>query len=287
MKTSMLSKNAKHIVNQLETFATPMEFFSSVELIINKRHEDLKAAVFESITYNALKGIRALSPMRLELEAQKMRLYSRPGHCGKRLLVGFTGRALRFMMPLAIFQQALPEDTDLLVLYDTEHNHYRSAIFDGKSTLPQLPKLLFPIISKYSSVIAFGTSGGGFPAIRFGCMAGVKRSISIGGRNINDSLRMLRSVSLEPAYDPICVCNKNLEHQALLLFAGLHHEDAHSAHSAAAAINGTTISLEGSTDHSLLWSIQKMGKLDAFFDLFLDTNISSETLRRFISSLTT
>lgn len=277
------SKAAFTAIIKLENFCSPREFMAAADRIMTAGDTDLKAALAVSEAYNALMCEAVLSPMTVEFETEKARLFIRPGQRGTRLLIGFTGRAFRFMMPLAIFQQSLPCDTDLLVLYDSANDHYRSGIFDGKSTLFDLPRLLWPIMDQYSSIISFGTSGGAFPAVRFGKIAQVQRGISIGGRVINDAIRVFKGTGLAPAFDPICDCYKETAGQSWLMFGDQHAADVRSAQIAAASIGAEQIAVMGSAEHNLLWPIYKAGRLDTFLDLLLDPNSTATALRRFLA----
>jgi hypothetical protein len=275
------SKASFQIITRLENFCSPRDFALASEDIIAGGDGDLTAALIASEAYQALQHCTALSPLAVEFETQGARLYSRPDRRGKRLVVGFTGRAFRFMMPLSIFQQAIPDDTDVLVLFDVLNDHYRRGIFDGKTSLFDLPKRLAEITARYCEVISFGTSGGALPALRFSKLARISRGISIGGRVIDDTIRILKGSPLPPAYDPLCACHKSTAGQALLVFGDQHAADSRSARIVAACIDAELIPVKGCAEHNLLWPVYKAGRLNAFLELLLDPRSTLQDLVQF------
>ena len=285
MTAMEFSKSAFQAITRLENFCSPREFVMAADDIMSGDNEDLLNALVASEAYLALQSEMNLSPLTVEFETRGARLYSRPGRRGKRLLIGFTGRAFRLMLPLAMFQQALPDDTDVMVLFDSLNDHYRREIFDGTGTLFDLPRRMAAITENYTAVIALGTSGGALPSLRFARLARLPRGISIGGRVINDTLRILNGSPLASAYDPLCACPRATTGQSVLVFGDQHPADARTAHIVAACGAADLIPVKGSAEHNLLWPIYKTGRLAAFLDLFLDTNSTPRALRQFFLGL--
>lgn len=275
------SKASFQAITRLENFSSPREFVLAADDIMSGNDTDLLKALVASEAYLALQSEVNLSSLTVEFEARWAKLYSRPGRRGKRLLIGFTGRAFRLMLPLAIFHQALPDDTDVLVLFDSLNDHYRRDIFDGSSTLPDLPQRLAAITENYTTVIAFGTSGGALPALRFAKLARLPRGISIGGRVINDTIRIFKGSPLGSAYDPLCACPKTITGRSVLLYGDQHAADTQTAHIVAACGVVDLIPVKGSAEHNLLWPIYQAGRLAAFLDLFLDIHSTPRALGQF------
>ncbi|THD83098.1 hypothetical protein E7811_13270 [Aliigemmobacter aestuarii] len=284
MMSRSIPASARRLIAAFDTDLTPMGYAEVSRAILASDNESLKAALLASPAYRALQDARQIPDIRLAAHFPSARLYCRRRRA-RRLLVGFTGRAFRLMMPLSILLQSLPADTDLLTLLDPDHNQFRSGTFDGRTGLSELPDALAPIMGRYREVIALGVSSGGLPAIRFGILAGLPRAISVGGRRIDDTLRILKGTAPKHAHDPICDCNRRTRCQTILLHPELHADDSETVRSVAASIDSLTIPLRGSGDHLLMWTLYGMGRLEGFLDLFLDSRAPPERLAAFFRDL--
>lgn len=254
-------------VRALETKSTPLEFLEAERAAAAAGDALFVDQLADSHSAKNLRGATSVSELRLDVEMKFARLYVRPGTRRRRLLVGFTGAARRMMMPLPIFMQALPPEADLLLLLDMQNSHYRTGIWDGTCDLTNLPRTAAPLTSAYEDVIALGTSSGALPAVRFAKMAGLRRGLSFGGRAINDTLRLLRGDRSAPAYDPLCACDARNRTDAIYCFAALHPQDTLSALQAAECANAHLVPLWGRNDHSVLWTIATMGRLNDLLTL--------------------
>jgi hypothetical protein len=262
-------------LNVLENFSTPREFWDGVDAIRQSGDRGLADVMEQSHSMQALRDAPDLSALRLESEVRNARLYSTPDTSRQRLLVAFTGTAHRMMMPLPIFMQALPRNTDLLILYDPLKNHYRSGIWDGDRTLWDLRSIVAPIISAYGDTVALGTSLGGLPALRFSKHAGLRRGISFGGRLIDDTLLILRRHMVPPAYDPLCACDEARNTEVILVHAANNVQDAQAARCAAVAANSHTISLAGRSNHGILWDMQRLDHLPDLLEMTFSASASA------------
>lgn len=261
----------------LETFSTPREFMASATPLLQSGSAEFCDALGRSRSMQALQTALVFSDLKCESETRYARLYSTPGTARKRLLVAFTGVAMRLMMPLPIFMQALPRDVDLLILYDPLRDHYRKGIWDGTKTLFDLKEATAPVARAYGDVIALGVSGGGLPALRFAKHVMLRRAASFGGRYIDDTLRNLRKESVVTAYDPLCACDTASKTEALLVYASENTHDARAAKCAAAAANAFLLPLNGQKDHIVLWTIQLMGHLPDLLEMLFSS--SAQTIR--------
>jgi len=107
----------------------------------------------------------------------------------KILLVGFTGRAQRMMMPSAVFLQQLDsKKADVALLCDPLRSGYRQGMRRvGESLgsmLNALPQLLH--MSEYQSVVSMGTSAGGLPAVLAALQLNLSAAMSVGGASPDD-----------------------------------------------------------------------------------------------------
>jgi hypothetical protein len=280
-KLSLREQVAKQL-NALENYSTPLEFMDAADAIRRSGHTDLVDAVQRSFSMKALSAAAVLSDLRCELSMPYARLYSAASTSRQRLLIGFTGAASRLMMPLPIIIQALPRNTDLLMLYDPMKSHYRSGIWDGNRSLWELARVTAPIRSGYADTIALGTSGGGLPALRFAKLAGLRRGLSFGGRLIDDTLRILRRETMRSAFDPLCACDETKGTELVFVYSADHVVDAHAACCAAVAANSHLIPIAGRKDHNSLWQMQRMGRLPDLLEGAFSASASD--LRDFIGA---
>jgi hypothetical protein len=260
---------------ELENYSTPQEFVATADSILRSGQTELIAALERSRATAKLKKATALSALRCESESRFVRLYSTPGTTRRRLLIAFAGGRMRLMMPLPIFMQAMPEDTDLLVLYDPFLDHFRSGIWDGKYGIGDLSGITAPVRAAYRDVIALGTSGGGLPAIRFAKLARLRRAASFGGRQIDDTLAIIRKRIIPMAFDPLCACDTVVGTEALLIYSELHAIDAHAAACASVVKNSVMLPLRGRKDHGVLWRFEQMGHLDELLELLFSAKAES------------
>lgn len=255
----------RQLIN-LETFSTPLQFLAATESIKASGDSCLSDLVEGSISMLALRGVGTPSPLILEYETRYARLFSSPATQRKRLIIAFTGAAMRLMMPLPVFMQEMPENIDILLLYDPKKSHYRCGIWDGNSTIWDLPRIFTRILASYADVIAFGASSGGLPSLRFARHAGLRRGISVGGRPIDDTMRILRRERVPIAYDGLCSCAEAASTEDIFLYAAENSLDAHAAERASISRNSCRIALAGRSNHAALWEIWRMGFLRDFLE---------------------
>lgn len=256
----------------LETFSTPLEFLEVAKVARETEDIEFLNLIENSHTMAVLGSVSILSQLACESEARYARLYSTPNSSRERLIVAFTGAAMRLMMPLPIFMQALPRNTDLLILYDPQNNHYRSGIWDGNTTISLLSSIFQRMFSAYKETISLGTSIGGLPAIRFAKYAGLRRSISIGGQKIDDTLRILRRDVLVSAFDPLCACDDKLNTEAILIYPADNMQDALAAQCASVTANSHLIAIAGRKNHSILWDIMQMKCLPDLLEMLFTSS---------------
>ena len=112
-------------------------------------------------------------------------LYSRGhGQRAKALVVAFTGVAHRLLLPTAVVLQSMSIDShDVLLLKDPTRRAYKVGIPDVPGGFSQLSRLIENLASegRYSSVVTFGVSGGGLPALALASQAGFDKGVSVAG----------------------------------------------------------------------------------------------------------
>lgn len=256
----------------LENYSTPLEFLAAAKVVRESGDMAFLNAIETSHSMAALHEAFAPSQLVCESETRYARLYSSPKSSRQRLIVAFTGAAMRPMMPLPIFMQALPQNTDLLLLYDPAKNHYRTGIWDGSTTLWEFSSIFLQIFGAYRDTVALGTSIGGLPAIRFAKYAGLRRGISFGGQKIDDTIRILRGEALAPAFDSLCACYKGTATEAIFVYSADNMQDSLAAHCSAMTANSHLIALAGRKNHGVLWDITQMKRLPDLLELLFSAS---------------
>jgi acyl carrier protein len=131
---------------------------------------------------------RAPNALRWQRQAldEFMHLYTAGGAVNpgeKTLLVGFTGRALRLMMPTYRFLMHLDADRfDLLLLRSADRGHYATGIPGRGGDIASLGAWLdsWATAQGYGRRISFGTSAGGLAALCVGLERQWDRAIAVG-----------------------------------------------------------------------------------------------------------
>lgn len=267
-------------LRQLETFSTPLEFLSAYDDVKRQKNFGFLEVLERSETVGVLNGARVPSQIRCEADTRYARLLTNPSTKRENLLVVFTGAAMRPMMPLHIFIQALPRNTDILVLYDPWRDHYRRNILNGELSLYDLPKALRHWVAHYETAISVGTSSGGLPALRYARLANLAKGFSFGGAPIDDTIRCLRGDVQHPAFDPLCSCMIAGETELILVFGEKNGRDAGTAKNLEFVKRTRLVPVWNQRQHGILWVFQKFGILEEVLDLMI--NGTTECFIKFI-----
>ncbi|HEY6630101.1 MAG TPA: hypothetical protein VIZ90_01485 [Rhizobiaceae bacterium] len=197
-----------------------------------------------------------------------VKLYS--ADAGARtLIIGFCGRRLRLMMPIALTLQHLDDrQYDVLTLGDRRHLHFDAGIEGFAGSLPELARRISEIIDPrgYSSVISYGISAGGFPALRLASLLNVDRAISVGGRPAWHIDRLLEQKSTINAFDLICHCRATPTARLYSLFSAPVEEDAEAAAKLAAVMPGIRLAGIPCPKHNFPYEMFKKGVLSEYHD---------------------
>lgn len=267
---------------EFEAFCTPIQFLREFQKAQAVGDAALVDQMATSVSLRYLRSQPIISNVVLKGQAKYARMYGEVGAKSKRLIIGFTGRVSRLMMPTPILLQNLPAQTDIMLLYDVRNSHYRTEVFDGKCSLYDLVDVLQDLTAPYDDVIAIGASGGGLPATRFAKLAGLRRGFSFGGRSIDDTLRALRGEPLPSAYDPICACDRRGATQVFFHFSEDHTLDAQAAARAACCTNAHLVPLRGRNEHTLLWTLTQAKSLNRLLTLLFEGGV--DQIREYASS---
>jgi hypothetical protein len=193
---------------------------------------------------------------------------------GKALIIGFSGNADRLMLPIGCVLQFLPSRRfDVVVLRDTQHAHYLNGVGDYAPTLNGLAERLRADFKpkRYDRVYCFGTSMGGFGALRCGVLIKADRAISVGGRYHWHIRRLLgeNEIALS-AFDPLCDCFVRSRTELVCAYSEGNNEDRVDADRLAAILPVGRIAFPEASHHNLIAVLLKANRLKPFFDEIFD-----------------
>ena len=262
---------ADQTFRRIEDTLTPLELSRSLAMF------DRLTGVAADVVAKSdiLKVLREAAPQRYErrILSEDVAMYAAPGglKAAKSLIVAFCGRSHRLMTPWSLFLQSIPASAfDVLILADRSNNHFFNGIEGYAQSLYALStRVLRDAKARdYSRLLAFGTSTGGLPALRFGLLAGADRAISVGGQMAwhIQRLRMYGGEHALQAFDPLCACSKPRKGQLVCVFAEHSAPDVLSARHMQAVVGAVPVSLAGTDKHNVIYEIYKTGKLPQFYE---------------------
>ena len=182
----------------LENVLTPLEI---VSLTDNGRFKPSDFQV-SSLLRNA-----APKAFRREVLTEGATFYP-SGVASDRLLICFSDIAGHLMMPISVLLQLTDEATHVLLLSDPGRSHYTHSVSGVGRDFGDLVNWLRAFAGErgYGTVMTFGTSLGGYAALRAGRVLGCRRAVSISGLfPFHPSRLKRRSRPVEP-FDPLCAC---------------------------------------------------------------------------------
>jgi hypothetical protein len=182
----------------------------------------------------------------------------------KTLVVGFSGNAMRLMMPTYCVLTSLnPSDYDLLLLRDTSRRHYEAGVPSLGRTIAEIAGTLrdFADQSGYRNVVALGTSAGGLAAICAAALNGWTRVVVVGcdiPANHPDLMKCLNETSRSESG------GNNL--QVRLLYSDQVARDNEAALAVAQLYPDAVKIVDREVEtHNLLYHFYKNGRLPQFF----------------------
>lgn len=187
----------------------------------------------------------------------------------KSLILGFSGAAGQLMLPTPCFLQYLSSDRyDVVMLRDRTKQGYVFGI-------PPYAQNLWDLIQKlkaelgaasYRRVYPYGTSMGGFPALRCGILLKTETAISGGGQFPwypgHLTQKPKRNI---PSFDPLCACNAKTKTTLICYHSTGYPPDVQSVDILARMIPIERVPIEAPR-HAFLDILWKQGRLRAFYD---------------------
>jgi len=230
---------------------------------------DLWRQVFESRPMPPKAAIKRFE--RTELSPNVTLYSSKMG--ARTLIVGFCGKKLRLLMPLPMMLQFTDDSQcDVLILSDPLRLHFDRGIGDFADTMPGLARRIDRIASQghYAAVITYGTSMGGFPALRMGGLLGADRAISVGGRPPDHIRRLTAGSPTINAFDLICNCRMPFATPCYVLFSAGKEQDVRAASALAAIMPDSRLGGVPCEGHNFPIRIFSKGNLGEYFSRLFD-----------------
>jgi len=192
----------------------------------------------------------------------------------KSLIIAFSGRANRLMIPPSLFLQHIPSNQfDVVMLWDSRRAHYLTGI-DGyaQDSIDLTFRLARTIdLDRYQSIYCYGTSMGGFAALRAGMLLNADRAISIGGRFPWHINRLLDSSTKPiPAFDPLCACMMHHDCELICFYSAQQRGDVDDVARLAQFCAVSRRPLTGFSSHNVIYPIWQSGTLRDFFGSIFD-----------------
>jgi hypothetical protein len=182
----------------------------------------------------------------------------------KCIVLAFSGLAHRLMLPTGVFLQLLPyREVDVVILNDPHRNHFAQGCREYASDFFQLVTRLGKDfnLGTYKNVCCYGTSMGGFVALRCGLLLKTK-SISVGGR-FPWHVRRLVADSAMPAFDLLCACKASDAAKFVCVY-GMKEDDRRAVDHLATMFPVTRVPVQ-TTAHNVIFEMLGEGTLRQFY----------------------
>jgi len=204
----------------------------------------------------------------------------------KTLAICFAGSAQRLMMPVPCFLQHLDASRfDVVVLRDAARRGFRAGIPGVGGNLTQVVEKIGENQRRsYGSVVSYGTSGGGVPALWAALQLKLEKGVSVGGNSPEDSRWTLwgdGGVAVPFRY----YLERNQGRTELLLVHGADApEDAEAARQMREAVPADLVAVSGRDGrpckHNATLPLLEGGVLGRFLELALQPGSDLDELRR-------
>jgi hypothetical protein len=257
MSTPVFNRLAAKTVG-LDNRLTPLEIS---ELLRSPTHKHLPFAISR-----LLQDQPPVRYLRYEL-GRYVSFYS-ANRGASTLIIAFCGNAFRLMMPISHFLQMMQDDRyDVLVLTDVQRRHFDAGVAGyANSLLEMLTRLkAFVEARPYRRVITYGTSMGGFPALRAGLWLGADRAVSVGGAFCKHPRRLTQTAHAIRAFDLICACRRNDDVPAVSVYAAHNRRDLEEQAQLSAVLPRSVGLSIGTESHNVLHHLDQLGRLGAFY----------------------
>jgi hypothetical protein len=192
----------------------------------------------------------------------------------KSLVLTFAGSGRLLMMPTSLFLQHLPASRfDVVRLADPQNASYDLGIAGFEGPLPATMRALSAAVgaSKYQRIYCYGTSMGGFPALKAGRLLGAERAIAIGGSFPWPMNRLLADpVANITSFDALCCCAPSSRTKLVVAFSGGFGRDVMNAETIRHRLPVEFARFDNWRKHNVAFELVQSGQFDRFLSRVLD-----------------
>jgi hypothetical protein len=254
----------------IENDLTPLEFQQVVSQISDR---DTRAEIAKLRLARLLRNEEP-QPFMRRVIGPNVTLFHNPDvvRDDKSLIIAFGGKSLRPMISKGTFLQLLPSrKCDVAILSDPRRNHFVDGVKDYAPDFLQLVRRLDSDLerARYKNTRCFGTSMGGFVALRCGLLLGA-RAISVGGRFPWRIQRMIAGHgATTDAFELLCSCKASNSAEFICVYGEDFAPDAEALDHLATMFPVTRWPIRGLNQHNAIATLVKKGKLRRFYhDVF-------------------
>lgn len=262
--TGPVFRRAKIRTRKLDDTMTPLEIAA---LLQSRTYSHMPFAIAPLLERGPPVGYRCYNI------SEHVRLYS-ADRGAPNLIVAFAGGVFRLMVSISYFLQMMQDDVyDILLLTDITRRHFEGGIDGYSSSLLETADRVKAFVEAraYRKVIAYGTSMGGFPALRAGLQFGADRAISVGGGFCVHPPRLVESEHEIRAFDLLCACRPMREISLFAVFAVKHEGDA-GHHAILRQLLPNCVMMEIDVpSHNVLHHLDMLGELQSFYATVFDS----------------
>ena len=186
----------------------------------------------------------------------------------KSLILGFSGAAGQLMFPTPAFLQYLSSDRyDLVVLRDRTKQGYAIGILPYARNLWDLSRRLTADLGAdaYRRIYPYGTSMGGFPALRCGLLLKTDLAICGGGQFPWYPPHLARKIDA-PAFDPLCACNAKSKTKLICCYSSGYPADVQSVEMLQRIMPIELVPIEAPGHAFIPFLSTQQGKVRALYD---------------------
>ena len=202
--------------------------------------------------------------------APNVTFYSDPNFAtaGKALVLAFGAGGGGLSMGTTAFLQFVPsEKFDVVLLRDPLSNQFLNGLPNYADDFPQLAARLVANFhpQRYARVVCFGTSMGGFAALRCGLLLGGVRSISVAGRFTWIGRLLDGTERSIPAFEILCACKHSWATDFVCVYGEQALPDRQAVDRLATMFPIARRPIEGVSSHNVLYEIWKRGNVGNSF----------------------
>lgn len=190
----------------------------------------------------------------------------------RNLLVCFTDKHWHLFLPVPLFLQALGnQGFDVMIVHDRRRGRHRLGLDGLSGSLWETCQTIARKIdlTRYQSLTTFGSSMGGFAALRAGLLLNARKAVGIGGSFSNHTGWYEATSGFLPAFDEICDCADTGKTVFELYYSINSHDDKTNALMMEQVLPGLRLFACDTRKHNIFPELDRRGTTRAFLHAIL------------------